>query len=130
MPIPLPIELRSRAVNAYMNGEGTVHEISERFSICSRSLFRWLSLERCGHALSPKQYRRGFAAKISPDRYSELAELCSEKSDRTVAELAEAWRQKTGQTISRSSMGRVLLKAGLTLKKKHFEQSRELGKMF
>lgn len=130
MPTPLPIELRSRAVQAYANGEGTVHEISERFSICDRSLFRWLALERCGHGLKAKQYRRGFAPKISPDKYKDLDELCSQKSDRTVAELAEAWRQKTGQAVSRSSMGRALLKAGLTLKKRHFGQSKGNEKMF
>lgn len=130
MPTPLPIELRSRAVNAYTNGEGTVHEIAERFSICARSLFRWLALERCVNDLSPKDYRRGFEAKISSDKYTELAELCSQKSDRTVAELAQAWCQKTGQIVSRSAMGRALLKAGLTLKKRRLKQSKEIEKMF
>jgi transposase len=130
MPTPLPIELRIRAVNAYGNGEGSVHEIAERFSICARSLFRWLAIERCGNDLSPKRYRHGFAAKISPDEYSILGELCSEKSDRTIEELAQAWCQKTGKAVSRSAMGRALLKAGLTLKKRRFGQSNEIEKMF
>lgn len=130
MPAPLPIELRSRAVDSYTNGEGSIHEIAKRFCICARSLFRWLALGRSGNDLSPKQFRRGFAAKISPDEYSILGELCSEKSDRTVAELAQAWCQKTGKVVSRSAMGRALLKAGLTLKKRRFEQSNENEKMF
>jgi transposase len=129
MPTPLPIELRTRAVVAYANGEGSVDEIAERFSICSRSLFRWLALERSDNDLSPKHYRRGSAPKISPDRYGELVELCSEKPDRTIAELAQAWCQKFGQSISRSVMGRALLKAGLTLKKRRFAQSKEIERM-
>lgn len=130
MPKPLPIELRTRAVNAYANGEGSIHEIAERFSICARSLFRWLALERCGNDLSPKQSPHGFPSKIGPDDYIALGELCSEKSDRTVAELAKAWCAKTGRFISRSAMGRALLKAGLTLKKRRFEQSNGIETMF
>jgi transposase len=130
MPKPLPLELRTRAVNAYTNGEGTVHEIAERFCICARSLFRWLALERSGNDLSPKHSPHGFAPKIPADKYSVLGELCCEKSDRTIAELAHVWRQKTGQIVSRSAMGRALLRAGLTLKKRHSEQSNEIGKMF
>ena len=130
MPTPLPIELRSRAVNAYLNGEGSVDEVAKRFCICARSLFRWLALERSGNELGPKHFQHGFAAKISPEEYPILADLCSEKSDRTIAEFAQAWCEKTGKMISRSAMGRTLLKAGLTLKKRHFGLSNEIEKMF
>lgn len=117
MPKPLPIELRSRAVNAYHEGQGTVKEIAQRFCICSRSLFRWLSLERCSNDLSPKQTRRGPPPKIPEQRFDELIDFCMRKSDHTVAEFAQAWSDEKNQPISRSAMGRVLLRARLSFKK-------------
>jgi transposase len=128
MPNPLPIELRTRAVNAYNDGEGTVEEIAQRFSICSRSLFRWLALERGEHDLSAKDFRHGPAPKIPPDRFTELHELCSQKTDRTVEELARAWSEKNG-SISRSAMGRALLHAKLTFKKRLFKHQNVIEKM-
>jgi transposase len=121
MPAPLPIELRTRVVNAYNDGEGTVEEIAARFCVCARSLFRWLALERCINDLSPKDSSHGPPPKIPPDKFTELHELCSEKPDSTIAELANAWSQRTGRSVSRSAMGRALLRARLTFKKKLFE---------
>lgn len=122
MPKPLPIELRSRAVNAYNDGQGTVEEIAQRFAICARSLFRWLSLERCSNDLSPKQTRKGPPAKITEESFDILSSFCMRKPDRTVAELAQDWSKENGQAVSRSAMGRALLRAGLTLKKRRFDQ--------
>lgn len=129
MPKPLPIELRSRAVNAYNDGQGTVEEIAQRFSICARSLFRWLALERCSNDLSPKQTRKGPPAKITEESFDLLSSFCMRKPDRTVAELAQDWSKENGQAVSRSAMGRALLRAGLTLKKRRFDQLHENVKM-
>ena len=122
MAKPLPIELRDRVVNAYNDGEGSANEIAKRFCICARSVFRWLALDRCASNLSPKDGPRGFPPKIPPDRFTELAELCAEKPDRSVAEIAMAWNARMGEAVSRSAMGRALLLAGLTFKKRRFKQ--------
>lgn len=122
MPKPLPLELRSRVVNAYNDGEGSVREIAQRFCVCARSIFRWLALERCSNDLSPKQARKGPAPKISEKSFDELNDFCMRKPDRTVAELAQDWSKEKDQPISRSSMGRALLRAGLSLKKRLSDQ--------
>ena len=122
MAKPLPIELRVRVVNAYADGEGSANEIAKRFCVCARSVFRWLALDRCTDDLSPKHSSRGFLPKIPSNKFTELEELCAEKPDRTVAELAKAWSEKMGEVVSRSAMGRALLRAGLTFKKRRFRQ--------
>ena len=129
MARPLPLELRSRAVNAYNDGQGTVEEIAQRFSICARSLFRWLSLKRCSNDLSPKQTRKGPPAKITGASFDALSDFCMRKPDRTVAELAQDWSKENRQSVSRSAMGRALLRAGLSLKKRRFDPLNENVKM-
>jgi transposase len=46
MPIPLPIELRHRVVDAFNAGGGTLRELSDRFSISAASMFRWVKPDR------------------------------------------------------------------------------------
>lgn len=128
MPKPLPLELRRRVVDAYNNGEGTYQELSARFCISSKSVYRWAALDQHSGDVSPKPHAGGRALKIPDAHFPMLEDLVAEKQDKTVQELSEAWKAKGNNKVSRATLGRALLRAGLSFKKKTFraaERDRE-----
>lgn len=117
MPIPLPIELRSRVVEAFNAGEGTLAQIAERFSVSETSVFRWTKLDEHYSDLSPKWPGGPPPHKIPNKDLEKLRELVFEKPDRTVMELASEWNARYSETVGNAVMGRALLRAGLPYKK-------------
>lgn len=118
MPKPLPIELRSRVVEAYNNGEGTFHELGIRFQVCLNTVYRWVRLQRRNQDLSPKPYGTGSRPRLNENELDTLRLLVTEKSDRTVSELSLLWNDRYDIKVSRTTMGRALLRAGLPFKKR------------
>ena len=53
MPNPYPIELRTRAVEAYECGEGSYAAVANRFSVSGRTLVRWVTRERDLGSVAP-----------------------------------------------------------------------------
>jgi transposase len=120
MPIPLPIELRSRVVDAFNAGEGTLRELSDRFSISISSVFRWTKLDEHYSDISPKPHSGHREHKISNQDLEKLRALVLEKPDRTVKELAAEWNARYSESVGNAVMGRALLRAGLPFKKRLF----------
>ena len=54
MARPLPIEQRKKIVAAYDQGLGTVVEIAKMFAVTTRSVFRYIKLERETGDLTPE----------------------------------------------------------------------------
>lgn len=117
MPVPLPIELRSRVVEAF-NAGGTLAELAERFSVSVASVHRWVKLDEYYSNLSPKPHGGHREHKIRDEDLAKLKALVLEKPDRTVLELAAEWNTRYAQSIGNAVMGRALLRAGLTFKKR------------
>lgn len=120
MPIPLPIELRRRVVEAFNAGGGTLVELSERFSVSVTSVFRWVQLDELYSDLSPKPHGGHREHKIPNEDLEKLRALVFEKPDRTVKELAAEWNSRYSQSVGNAVMGRALLRAGLPFKKRLF----------
>ena len=117
MPRTIPIELRSRVTKAYNLGEGSYDELSRRFKVCLKSVYRWVNLERRNGDASPKPHAGGRTLRIPNEDLPLLLAIVAEKPDRTVTELAEEWRKRTGVDVPRATVGRALLRAGLPFKK-------------
>ena len=49
-----PMELRTRVIAAYNDGEGTYDEIAERFAVGRATVSRWIALDRHRGSLEPK----------------------------------------------------------------------------
>jgi transposase len=120
MPVPLPIELRTRVVNAFNEGAGTFSELSARFSVSIASVFRWVKLDEQYSDLSAQRQGGSKELKIPDEDLEKLKALVLEKPDRTVKELAAEWNVRYSRSVGNAVMGRALLRAGLPYKKRLF----------
>lgn len=119
MPAPLPDELRQRAVDAYLGGEGSYKEIAERFDVSHGSLEDWVRRHRRTGSVSANEWeRRGRSPQINEEKQQVLKQLIEEKNDATLDELKVQLKAE-GIKVSLSTICRTLVhKLGLTRKKK------------
>jgi transposase len=129
MPKPLPLELRSRVVEAYSRDEGSYPAIAKRFSVSEDSVYRWVQLERRAKSLNPKSHGGGIPPLIADDQLHLVREMVAEKPDRTIPEYALEWERLHQCKVKRTTMGRALLRAGLPFKKRPFALLSVTGKM-
>jgi len=120
MPKPLPKELRSRVVEGFEAGLGTMNEIAERFRVSASSVSRWARLNMLYEDINPKPHGGGPPQKITDNDLDGVRELVNEKPDRTLDELTAAWNERYPQRVGRSSINRALIRAGFSLKKRPF----------
>jgi len=116
MPAPLPIELRQRVVNAYME-KGGYQRIADQFDVSFDSVRRWVQLQKNHKSVAPMPHAGGPKPKILPTQFNDLKKLVQENSDQTLCELADTWANKYDKEIHFSSIWRALDKAGITYKK-------------
>jgi putative transposase len=113
----LAVDLRARAVAAYRRGEGTQAEVARLFDVGEASLRRWLRRDRETGSVAPiVDYRHGPARKIDTVRMDHLESLLGEHADATNEELAELLAERTGLTVSASSISRAVALLGWTRK--------------
>lgn len=116
MPNPYPIELRTRAVEAYECGEGSYAAVATRFSLSSRTLVRWVAREREVGSVAPFKKGGGWQ---SPVDLATMHGVVDEKPDGTTEELTRAYnrRVRKAQRVHRSSFLRALRRCGYVFKK-------------
>ena len=118
MPRPLSLDLRNRVTEAHQVEKLTMTQLAERFSIGSATVQRWIARLRRKKSLVPGPYTGCRPAKISGENLEILKKIVEGKSDMTLLELANAYHDITGVTVSISAMDRTLKRMGLTRKKK------------
>lgn len=111
------IDLRERVVAAVLEQGLGWSEAAELFRVGVAWVGRWVRLAREKSSLEPrpKGHRR---AAVSGDGVDIMRKLVEEKPDRTLAELAALYTQRTGASVSTSTVFRTLGRLGLTLKKR------------
>lgn len=119
MPAPLPDELRQRAVDAYLGGEGSYKEVAERFSVSHGSLEDWVRRHRRNGSVSANEWeRRGRSPQLNEEKQQSLKRMVETKNDATLDELKEQLEGE-GVEVSISTICRTLVhKLKLTRKKK------------
>ena len=120
MPKPISEDLRSRAVAAYEAKKGTLKQIADRFGVAINSVSRWVIQKREHGHLSPKPYGTGSKPIIPDEELEKVQDLVHKKPDRSTEEYCAEWNSKNDNKVSRATMGRAILRAGLTCKKKTF----------
>ena len=113
----ISLDLRTRVVQAYKSKEGTMKKLAERFCIGINTVCRFVQLDRLHNNLSPKPHAGGVPPKITAQETPELKALIAEKSDRTIAQLADEWGKRKNKLVHASSMSRALARAGFSSKK-------------
>ena len=111
------LDLRQKVFGAWQNGEGSQPEIAARFGV-SVSFVRDLSRRfRASGGVAAKAHGGGRVPSADATTCQQIERLVAAHNDHTVDEhrqsLAEA-----GRPLSRSALGRALLKLGLTRKKR------------
>ena len=117
MPGPLSFDLRTRAVAAYETANLSIRAVAFRFGIGESTLKRWLWRKRRTGSLNPGPFR-GPEPAISEAGLVDLAAVVSEQPDATRAELTARFNQRTGKSVSTSTIQRCLRRLGITRKKK------------
>jgi len=112
------IDLRERVVAAFDRTGMTDKEAAALFKIGEATVRRWRRLRRETGTLEPKPFGGGNPPRVAPEQYPIVLAIIEDKPDLTDQEVAWEFHRRTGQSVSRSSMNRVLLKLALTRKKR------------
>jgi transposase len=112
------LDLRTRIVDAYLNGEGSIREIAERFEVSPSTVQSYLKLKRSTGRLEPRPVSGGVDPLIDAKGLQEVQNLVREQPDATTDELADLFARRHFGAVSRPTMGRALQRLGITRKKK------------
>lgn len=117
MPAPLPIELRTRIIEAYQRNEGSFAQLAERFRVGVATVNRYVSRLRRKGTIAPDPHGGGMVAIIGVSDTEALARLVQAMPGASAEELAVEWHRRYGAKLSASAMKRTLRRFGLTYKK-------------
>ncbi len=112
------LDLRTRIVEAYENGEGSVREVAERFAVSPGTVQNYRNLKRATGRLDPRPVGGGVAPLLGAEGLQKVRQLVEEQPDATEEELADELARKHAIAVSRPTMGRALQRLGITRKKK------------
>lgn len=116
----ISMDLRKRIVAAYKRGEGTYEQLADRFDVGRATVSRLLRRAREGRSIERDPPGGGNPPRIARDEYPALRSLVREMPSATRRELADAWKERFGVSVSEAAMGRTLRAAGFTRKKRDF----------
>lgn len=114
------VDLRQKIVCAYENGEGTLDEIADIFSVARRSVASYLKLHRSGLGLKPKPRGGGVPFLLNEKQMIVLQNQVEEKNDYTLDELVSYLKENENLTVHPSTVCRALQGLGLPRKKNFY----------
>jgi len=118
MPKAWPEELRERVVKGVKVRKLTIAEAADLYDVGTASVKRWLARFRDTGSVQPAAMGGVRVIWIGIAEKQQLVDLVDAMSDATVEELAAAYNERHGTSVSRSAMSRALLRFDLTRKKK------------
>lgn len=117
MPAPLSVDLRQRVISAYQAKEGSQRQLAERFKV-SLSFVRDLSRHyRETGKVEPKPHGGGAVAKLTEAQLPLVQALIEAQPDALLVELCERFVEKSGVSVSVSTMQRAGYRLGWSVKK-------------
>jgi transposase len=125
MPGPYSVDLRQRVVAACDEGTLSRREIAALYHVGESTIYEWLKLRRTSSALAPKPHTGGFASELDA---AVLSELVEGDNDRTLAEYAAGYAERTGRLYSISRICRGLKSLRLRRKKNAASQRAAPGR--
>lgn len=114
MPRPYSRDLRERVLVACDAREGTRAEIARRFRVSESTLYLWLQQRREEGRVAPKPHHGGLPSRFDAEV---LETVVREKPERTLHEVAACYEARTGDSISKSSVDRLLRMHDIVRKK-------------
>ena len=117
MPRAYSRDLRTRVIAACEAGDRTRAEIARRFDVAEATLYNWLARGRAERTLEPRSHTGG---RVSGLDRRVLQALVDENNDRTLAEYAAGYEQRTGHRYSLPRICTVLKELRLSRKERRY----------
>ena len=111
----ISLDLRERIVAACDAGATQV-SVAARFGVCTKTVSRLVA--RAGSGQLARAPIVGRSPRLRPEQEAELVSLLEQDVNWTVDQLCLAWRERTGQTLPRSTMHDAVRRVGARFKKK------------
>lgn len=118
MPAPYSVDLRKRAVKAYVSGGGTYEEIAKRFAVGRATVNRWVARLRRNGSVEPDPMGGDRHSKFDAASEARLAAMVEADIGATRDELVKKVDEEVGLKVSPSAIQRALSRLGLTRKKR------------
>ncbi len=112
------VDLRERVMAVLQAGGITDEAAAKLFRIGEATVHRWKRLKRETGALAPRPPAGGFPGLIAPEQEETVRAIVAEQPDLTDQEVAWELHRRSGTSVSRATMNRVLRKLDLTRKKR------------
>ena len=112
------LDLRERIVAARRAGE-SVARVAERFGVCTKTVRVYENRAAAGRLARTRH--PGKARRLSPAEHQALRELVQERSDWTLAALAQSWQERMAPEqppLPTSTLHDALQRIGVTYKKR------------
>ena len=117
--MPYSEDLRSRGVEGYHAGEGSIRGLAARYKVSKTTVVSWLKLHEDTGDLKPRKGNKGRPSPLVGDVAETLIRLVVDDPDASRQLLCDRLEALTSVKSSRSAIGRFLKKNGLTYKKRH-----------
>lgn len=120
MPVSYSKDLRERVIRAWEEKEGSQRQLAQRFKVSLSFVRNLLRQYRINGQIEAK--RRGGYQKptIQKEHLELIKSLVEEKNDLLLRELCERYAERTGISVSITTMHRAVEKLNLRCKKKVF----------
>ena len=88
------LDLRQRIVQSYLDGEGSIREIAQRFLVSPTTVHQYLKLYQQQGNLLPKEYVAGRKPAVAAKQLLLVKTLLQNKADMTLIEFCTAFEKK------------------------------------
>lgn len=118
MPVSYSKDLRGRVIAAWLEKEGSQRQLAQRFKVSLSFVRNVVRHYRESGQIEAKQ-RGGYQKPIIQDEHlSMIKSLVEGKNDLLLRELCDRYAERTGNSVSITTMHRAVEKLGLRCKKK------------
>jgi transposase len=124
------IDFKKKIIDVYHGEPISQRQLAKRFNVAKSFIQKLLKQYRETGDVQPKPHGGGGELKLMSEHQVTLLEIVEENNDATLEELCQLLQEKIEISISRATMGRMMQRLRLTLKKKHFIHQRKKVKEY
>ena len=111
------LDLRQKIVDVYAEGVLSQRQLADRFRVALSFIQKLLKQQRETGNIAPKVRSEQTPTKLNSEQLAVLEQLVADDNDATLEELRGRLQEKTGVSIGRSTVDRMLKKLNLSVKK-------------
>jgi transposase len=114
------LDFRRKIIEAYTEENLSYRQLAARFRVALSFVVKLIKQWRETGDLNPRPHGGGTPLKLSPEEILVLADIVQAQNDATLMEIKEELKQRTGTSVSCSTISRVLKRLNLTRRRKRY----------